>query len=53
MKVDFFPKSEIFKGLNGAEILIVRDIYNDWWNNFKDKDWKNKDSLENTSYVWF
>lgn len=37
----------------GNEILIVRDFYKDWWNHFKDKDWKNKNPLEGTSYRWF
>ena len=46
-------ESERFKGLKGAKILIIKDIYNDWWNNFKDNDWKNINPLENTSYVWF
>ena len=40
-------------GLKGTEILIIKDLYKDWWNNFKEKDWKNKSPLEGTSYVWF
>lgn len=46
-------ESERYQGINGDDVLIVRDIYEDWWNNFKDKDWKNKDPLENTSFTWF
>ena len=46
-------ESERYKGLNGNEILIVRDFYKDWWNNLKDKDWENKNPLEGTSYRWF
>ena len=46
-------ESERHKGLNGSEILIIKDIYKDWWNSYKDKDWKNKNPLENTYYVWF
>ena len=46
-------ESEKYKGLRGTEILIVRDFYNDWWTSFKDKDWKDKNPLENTSYRWF
>jgi hypothetical protein len=46
-------KSERYKGLKGNEILIVRDFYKDWWDNFKTKDWKNKNPLEGTSYQWF
>ncbi len=45
--------SEKYKGLNGNEILIVRDFYKEWWINFKDKDWENKNPLEGTSYRWF
>ncbi len=41
------------KGLKGVEILIVRNLYNDWWIAFKDKDWKNKNPLESTSFRWF
>ena len=46
-------ESERFKGLKSNEILIVRDVYKDWWNNFKNKDWENKNPLEETSYRWF
>ena len=46
-------ESERDKGLNGDEILIVRDIYKNWWDNFKDSDWKNKNPLQGTSYIWF
>jgi hypothetical protein len=46
------PESERFKGLNGDEILIVRDFYKDWWN-FKDNAWKDENPIEDTSYRWF
>jgi hypothetical protein len=46
-------ESERLKGLKCIEILIVRDIYKNWWNNFKDNDWKDKNPLEETSYRWF
>jgi hypothetical protein len=46
-------ESERYKGLNGNEILIVRDFYKEWWINFKDKDWENKNPLEGSSYRWF
>jgi hypothetical protein len=46
-------ESERFKGLKCIEILIVRDIYKDWWNNFKDNDWKDINPLGETSYRWF
>jgi hypothetical protein len=46
-------ESERFKGLKCIEILIVRDIYKDWWNKFKDNDWKDINPLGETSYRWF
>jgi hypothetical protein len=46
-------ESERFKGLKCIEILIVRDIYKDWWDNFKDDEWQDKNPLEETSYRWF
>ena len=41
-----------YKGLKGDEILTIRDIYKNWWNNFKDSEWKDKNPLEDTSYRW-
>lgn len=46
-------ESERYKGLNGDEILIVRDIYKNWWDNYKDGDWNDTNPLEETSYRWF
>ncbi|UZR96359.1 DUF4943 family protein [Chondrinema litorale] len=46
-------ENERFQGLKGTEILIIKDVYNDWWNSLKGKDWKNTNPLENTSYIWF
>lgn len=46
-------ESERYKGLKGDEIVTIREIYKDWWNNVKDKDWKQVNPLENTSYVWY
>ncbi|WP_423129004.1 DUF4943 family protein [Gaoshiqia sp. Z1-71] len=46
-------ENERFNGLKGTEILMIKDVYSDWWNRLKDKDWKTKNPLENTSYVWF
>ena len=46
-------ESERYKGLKGDEILLVRDVYEDWWDNYKDNDWMNKNPLEDTSYRWF
>lgn len=45
--------SERYKGLTGAEILVVRNLYTQWWNDFKNGDWKNKNPLDQTSYRWF
>lgn len=46
-------ENERYKGLKGADILIIRNAYQSWWDNFKDKDWKNTNPLDNTSCVWF
>ena len=42
-----------YKGVSGKEILIVRDFYQDWWRNFKDKDWKDTSPLDGKAYRWF
>jgi len=42
-----------YSGLNGKTILKVRDYYENWWLEYKDNDWKNKNPLEGTSYLWF
>lgn len=47
------PESVRYKGIKGDEVLIIKDVYKNWWNNFKDDDWKNKNPLDNTSYRWF
>lgn len=47
------PENERFKGLNGDKIRIVSDLYKDWWNNFKDKAWRDKNPLAETSYRWY
>jgi hypothetical protein len=44
--------SERNNGLNSNIILIVRDLYKEWWNNFKNDGWKDKNPLEGTSYRW-
>lgn len=46
-------ESERYKGLTGADILIIRDIYDNWWMNHKADDWKTINPLENTPYIWF
>ena len=42
-----------YKGLKSDEILIVREIYKDWWDNYKDSNWKDNNPLADTSYRWF
>jgi len=46
-------ESERFMGLKSYEILMVRDLYKDWWKIFKDNNWQEKNPLEGTSYRWF
>ena len=46
-------ESERFKGLKCNDILIVRDIYKEWWDSLKDDDLQYKNPLESTSYRWF
>jgi hypothetical protein len=47
------PESAIRNGLKATEILQVREIYKNWWQDHKDKDWKNTYPLENTTYRWY
>jgi len=42
-----------FEGLNAEEILMVRDLYQDWWTNYKVKNWQNTNPLEGKPYRWF
>jgi len=44
---------ERYKGLTSNEILLVREVYKQWWIDFKDNDWQDKNPLEETSYRWF
>lgn len=45
---------ERYKGLTSSEILLVREVYEQWWIDFKDNnDWQDKNPLEGTSYRWF
>jgi hypothetical protein len=46
-------ESDRFKGLKCNDIMIVRDIYKEWWDSLKDDDWQSKNPLEETSYRWF
>ncbi len=40
-------------GLDGSQVLIARDYYKNWWNAYQNKDWKEKNPLEGTSFRWF
>jgi hypothetical protein len=44
---------EDHKGLKGSGILIVRDLFQVWWDNFRDNDWTGKNPLDGTPYRWF
>lgn len=46
-------ESQRYKGLKSGEILIVRNIYKDWWNSFKDRNLFDNNPLKETSYRWF
>lgn len=46
-------KENHYKGLNGEEIIMIRDFYQAWWANSTDNDWKEKNPLEEKSYKWF
>ncbi|MDO9256146.1 MAG: DUF4943 family protein [Bacteroidales bacterium] len=46
-------KEDSSTGLKGSEILTVRDLYQNWWNNFADKNWKEANPLEGKPYRWF
>jgi hypothetical protein len=46
-------KNNPAEGISGKEILIVRDLYQYWWSNFKDKNWKDTNPLEGKLYRWF
>jgi hypothetical protein len=40
-------------GLNGKEILLVRNLYQEWWNDNKNQNWRNTDPLDGKPYRWF
>lgn len=48
---------QVFKSVNGIvsgeKMVYVRDIYQQWWNNYRDGDWQHKDPLDGTFYTWF
>jgi hypothetical protein len=39
--------------VKGTEILIVRQLYQDWWSTYKNGDWKSINPLEGADYRWF
>ena len=46
-------ESERYKGLTSNEILLVWGIYKQWWLDYEDNEWQDKNPLEETSYTWF
>lgn len=46
-------ESERYKGLTGYEILLVREIYKQWWLDYRDTEWQDKNPLGETSIKWF
>lgn len=40
------------KGVTAMEILMISDKYQQWWNNYKDGDWKGNNPLADTPYKW-
>ncbi len=40
------------KILSGAEILVVRDLYLDWWSKYTFGNWKDISPLEGSPYKW-
>ena len=45
--------NERYKGVTTTEILSISNQYKQWWNNYKDGDWKANDPLVGTSYKWY
>ncbi len=43
---------EKYKGVTSTEILMISDKYRQWWNSYKNGDWKGNDPLGSTSYRW-
>ncbi len=48
-----YEKGEITEDrLNGEEVLKVRGIYQDWWNQYGDSENSDKMPLDGTDYFW-
>lgn len=43
---------EKFNGLTATEILMISEKYSQWWNRYKNTNWKAQDPLANTPYRW-
>ncbi len=41
------------RGLTGTEILIVRDLYKNWWDSFKNDDWESENPFGSSTFRWF
>lgn len=46
-------ESERYSGLSGDEILVVRELYVNWWNSYRNADWRSMNPLEGSPYIWF
>lgn len=51
--IDTLNIDKFERGLDGVKILKVSKLYKDWWFQYKEKDWKNKNPLQGTSFQWF
>lgn len=45
--------SQKYKGITTKEILIIHEIYKQWWNENKNKEKITVNPLENTSFRWY
>ncbi|MGQ8338523.1 DUF4943 family protein [Sunxiuqinia sp. A32] len=50
---DARDESERYKGINGNEVLQVRELYKDWWDEYQTSNWREINPLEGTTYRWF
>lgn len=41
-----------YSGLKGSEVLIVRDLYQNWWRSYRTGDWKNMNPLQASKFRW-
>lgn len=46
-------EKERYNGVNGNEVLKVREFYKGWWDEYQTSNWKDIDPLEGKTYNWF